>query len=38
MLISKNKVLAITMTEGVKVYIIDLKRKYKYELKEFRDT
>lgn len=36
--LSRTKVLVITMMLGVKVYMVDLKRKYKYEIPWFSDT
>lgn len=36
--ISRDKVVAITMSEGVKVIMFDLKKMSRYEITSFRDT
>jgi hypothetical protein len=38
MQIDKNRVLIITMQHGVKVMMVDLKRRAQYELKWWTDT
>jgi hypothetical protein len=36
--LSKTRVMVITMHSGVRVYMIDLKKKIKYEVSWFADT